>query len=130
MAVREQDAYTNLLLPAVLRRHGLTGRDAGLVTELVSGTVRRQGTYDAVLTACVDRPLRRVSPDVLDVLRLHRVVVHDRLELALDDRVGCTGRRVQEVAALINEIRNAETELRADDSKGLSNAVPRSLDVG
>ena len=50
-AVREQDAYTNLLLPAVLRRHGLTGRDAGLVTELVSGTVRRQGTYDAVLAS-------------------------------------------------------------------------------
>ena len=69
-AVREQDAYTNLLLPTVLRRHGLTGRDAGLVTELVSGTVRRHGTYDAVLTACVDRPLRRLSPVVLDVLRL------------------------------------------------------------
>ena len=69
-AVREQDAYTNLVLPAVLRRHGLTGRDAGLVTELASGTVRRQGTYDAVLTACVDRPLRRLTPDVLDVLRL------------------------------------------------------------
>ncbi|GAB2633034.1 transcription antitermination factor NusB [Nocardioides ginkgobilobae] len=70
VAVREQDAYTNLLLPTVLRRHGLTGRDAGLVTELVSGTVRRQGTYDAVLAACLDRPLRRLAPVVLDVLRL------------------------------------------------------------
>ena len=33
-AVREQDAYTNLVLPAVLRRHGLTGRDAGLVEQI------------------------------------------------------------------------------------------------
>ena len=69
-AVREQDAYTNLVLPAVLRRHGLTGRDAGLVTELVSGTVRRRGTYDAVLAACLDRPVASLAPPVLDVLRL------------------------------------------------------------
>ena len=29
-------------------RRGLTGRDAAFATELVSGTLRRQGTYDAV----------------------------------------------------------------------------------
>ncbi|WP_328829479.1 RsmB/NOP family class I SAM-dependent RNA methyltransferase [Nocardioides acrostichi] len=69
-AVREADAYANLVLPVVLRRHGLTGRDAGLVTELVSGTIRRRGTYDAVLAACSDRPLERVEPAVLDLLRL------------------------------------------------------------
>ncbi len=69
-AVREQDAYTNLALAAVLRERGLGGRDAAFATELVSGTVRRQGTYDAVLAACVDRPLSKVDPAVLDALRL------------------------------------------------------------
>ena len=69
-AVRSADAYTNLALPAALRRHGLTGRDAAFATELASGTVRRQGLYDAVLAACVDRPLAKVQARVLDALRL------------------------------------------------------------
>jgi 16S rRNA (cytosine967-C5)-methyltransferase len=70
VAVREQEAYTNLVLPPLLRSRGLTGRDAAFATELVSGTIRRQGTYDAVLAACVDRPLAKVDPGVLDALRL------------------------------------------------------------
>ncbi|GAA1534123.1 RsmB/NOP family class I SAM-dependent RNA methyltransferase [Nocardioides humi] len=69
-AVRVDDGYTNLLLPAALARHGLTGRDAAFATELASGTIRRQGTYDAVLAACIDRPLRKVEAKVHDALRL------------------------------------------------------------
>ncbi|MBM7520227.1 RsmB/NOP family class I SAM-dependent RNA methyltransferase [Nocardioides nitrophenolicus] len=69
-AVRVDDGYTNLLLPATLARHGLSGRDAAFATELASGTIRRQGTYDAVLAACSDRPLRKVEAKVLDALRL------------------------------------------------------------
>jgi 16S rRNA (cytosine967-C5)-methyltransferase len=69
-AIREQDAYTNLVLPPLLRSRGLTGRDAAFATELVSGTVRRQGTYDAVIAANVDRPLTKVDAAVLDALRL------------------------------------------------------------
>jgi 16S rRNA (cytosine967-C5)-methyltransferase len=69
-AVRVDDAYTNLVLPSVLRQHGLTGRDAAFTTELASGTLRNRGTYDAVLAACVDRPLSKVEAKVLDALRL------------------------------------------------------------
>ena len=67
-AVRVDDAYANLALADTLRRHGLAGRDAGFVTELVSGTLRRQGTYDAVIDACLTRP--KVQPRLRDVLRL------------------------------------------------------------
>jgi len=69
-AVRAADAYTNLALPAALKKHGLSGRDAAFATELTSGTVRRQGLYDAVLAACIDRPLAKVQARVLDALRL------------------------------------------------------------
>jgi 16S rRNA (cytosine967-C5)-methyltransferase len=73
-AVDERDAYANLVLPSLLReaerKAGLDRRDAALATELVYGTLRRQGTYDAVIAACVDRPLRDVDPPVLDVLSL------------------------------------------------------------
>src|SRR5215831_2729722 len=69
-AVRERDAYANLLLPALLRERGLTGRDAALATELSYGTLRGQGTYDAVIAACSARRLDRIDPPVRDVLRL------------------------------------------------------------
>ena len=97
-AVRAEDAYTNLVLPAVLRRHGLTGRDAAFATELAAGTLRRRGSYDAVLAACVDRPLARVEPGVLDALRLGthqllsmRVPPHAAISTTVDlvhDKVG------------------------------------------
>ncbi|MEU0274820.1 transcription antitermination factor NusB [Streptomyces sp. NPDC006307] len=73
-AVDERDAYANLVLPPLLKKarekEGFDGRDAALATELVYGTLRRQGTYDAIIAACVDRPLREVDPPVLDVLSL------------------------------------------------------------
>ncbi|MFL6135080.1 MAG: RsmB/NOP family class I SAM-dependent RNA methyltransferase [Nocardioidaceae bacterium] len=69
-AVHDRDSYTNLLLPPLLRSRGITGRDAAFATELVSGTLRRQGTYDAVVGANLDRPLGKVDGAVLDALRL------------------------------------------------------------
>ncbi|MDP3711878.1 MAG: transcription antitermination factor NusB [Mycobacteriales bacterium] len=69
-AVREQDAYANLVLPGLLRERRIEGRDAALATELAYGALRGQGLYDAVLQACVDRPLADVDPPVRDVLRL------------------------------------------------------------
>jgi 16S rRNA (cytosine967-C5)-methyltransferase len=68
--VRTEDAYTNLVLPAVIAKHELDTRDAGFATEVAAGTIRRQGTYDAILAACIDRPLRRVEFGILDLLRI------------------------------------------------------------
>ncbi|WP_139978763.1 RsmB/NOP family class I SAM-dependent RNA methyltransferase [Nocardioides litoris] len=69
-AVRVDDAYANLVLPAVVDHFGLDARDAAFATELASGTLRWRGLYDAVLAACVDRPLSKVEAKVLDALRL------------------------------------------------------------
>jgi 16S rRNA (cytosine967-C5)-methyltransferase len=69
-AVRVRNAYANLALPAILRRHELRGRDAALATELGYGTLRAQGLLDAVVEACTERPLHRVEPPLLDALRL------------------------------------------------------------
>ncbi len=69
-AVRVDDAYANLVLPAVIQHYQLDTRDAAFTTELASGTLRRRGTYDAILAACIDRPLRKVEAKVLDALRL------------------------------------------------------------
>ena len=69
-AVHESDAYANLLLPTAISRAGLATPDAALATELTYGTLRRQGTYDAVIAIAADRPVADIDPAVLDALRL------------------------------------------------------------
>jgi 16S rRNA (cytosine967-C5)-methyltransferase len=69
-AVDERDSYANLLLPALLRERGITGRDAAFATELTYGTLRPLGTYDAILGACSDRPFETVDPPLRAALRL------------------------------------------------------------
>ena len=69
-AVHESDAYANLLLPTAIARAGLSTADAALATELTYGTLRKQGTYDAVIAIAADRPAAEIDPAVLDALRL------------------------------------------------------------
>lgn len=69
-AVRERDAYANLVLPGLLRARRIHGRDAALATELAYGTSRAQGLLDQILAACTDRPLSTVDGPVMDALRL------------------------------------------------------------
>lgn len=66
-AVDDRDAYANLELARLAKERKVSGRDAGFATELVSGTLRMHGAYDAVLDALVSRPL---DPPVRDALRL------------------------------------------------------------
>jgi len=100
-AVREREAYANLLLPRLLAERGLAGRDAALATELAYGTLRGQGSYDAVLAACSDRPLDKLDPPVLDVLRLGahqllntRVGAHAAVATSVDLAKSVIGPRV------------------------------------
>jgi 16S rRNA (cytosine967-C5)-methyltransferase len=100
-AVRERSAYANLLLPALLADRGLAGRDAALATELAYGTLRGLGSYDAVLAACSDRPLDKLDPPVLDVLRLGthqllstRVGAHAAVATSVDLAKAVIGPRV------------------------------------
>lgn len=69
-AVAADDAYANLLLPVEIERAGLDGADAGLATELTYGTLRRRGTYDAIIRLAADRDPTDIDGGVLDALRL------------------------------------------------------------
>lgn len=63
-------AYAHIELPQQLKAAGLDQRDAGFVTELVNGVLRWRLTLDAVLQQCSSRPLIKIDPRVLDVLRM------------------------------------------------------------
>jgi len=100
-AVETRQSYANLLLPRLLAERGITGRDAALATELSYGTLRGLGTYDAVLAACSDRPLDKLDPPVLQVLRLGahqllatRVAAHAAVATSVDLARAVAGPRV------------------------------------
>ena len=69
-AVRADEAYANLLLPARIRRAGLDRADAAFATELTYGTLRLLGFYDRVIELAAGRLVSAIDPAVLDVLRL------------------------------------------------------------
>ena len=84
VAVREDDAYANLVLPQLLRERRIEGRDAAFTTELVGGTLRGLGSYDAVIDHLAGR-----SPDagVRDALRLG---AHQVLAMRVPDHAAVT----------------------------------------
>jgi 16S rRNA (cytosine967-C5)-methyltransferase len=57
-------------LPALLNERGITGRDAAFATELAYGTSRTRGLLDAIIARAADRPVERINPVLLDLLRL------------------------------------------------------------
>jgi 16S rRNA (cytosine967-C5)-methyltransferase len=96
--VSSRSAYANLLLPQLLRERQLEERDAAFATQLAYGTLRAQGTLDAVLRGLVSRPLGELDPRVLDLLRLGayqlldlRVPSHAAVDTTVDLTRGIVG---------------------------------------
>jgi len=111
-AVDESDAYANLLLPQELRRAGLSAADAALATELTYGTLRRRGTYDAIIEHASGRSVEAIDPPVRDALRLG---VHQLLST-----------RVASHAA-VNESVELVRRAGAASASGFANAVLRRI---
>jgi 16S rRNA (cytosine967-C5)-methyltransferase len=111
-AVADRDSYANLVLPGLLRRAGLHGRDAAFATELAYGALRGRGSYDAVISACARRPVTEIDAPLLDVLRLG---AHQLLAT-----------RVPPHAAVAATVDLARAEL-GGAAAGFTNAVLRSM---
>jgi len=105
--VDDHKSYSNLELKHVLDREELSPQDAGLVTELVYGTIQRQGTLDYVLAHFVRG--KKLQPWVRNLLRLSlyqirfldripdRAAVHEAVEIA--KRKGHQG-----IASMVNGV--------------------------
>lgn len=112
LAVRESDAYANLLLPVKIGRAKLNEADAGLATELTYGTLRRQGYYDAVIALAAGRSVDKIDPPILDVLRL---ACHQLLSM-----------RVKDHAAVDESVELAKT-VGSRSAVGFVNGVLRTI---
>ena len=63
-------AYSNLLLDRELTVKNFSRQDGALVTQLVYGVLRQQGTLDYILEQFLTRPLRKLPVKILVILRL------------------------------------------------------------
>ena len=112
MAVRDSDAYANLLLPVRLQRAKLSEADAALATELTYGTLRMRGYYDRVIAIAAGRPVEKIDGAILDVLRL---ACHQLLSM-----------RVAQHAAVDESVQLAKT-VGSNSAVGFVNGVLRSI---
>lgn len=91
----DEGAYADLALDAAFQQEArLDPRDRGLATELVYGILRRRGRLDFALARLCSKPLAKVEPRVLNLLRLGAyqilfldkvpapAAVHETVELA------------------------------------------------
>ena len=85
-AVTVDGAFANIILPKALRQARLHGhfsdRDAAFASELVHGTLRAMGWLAWVIARPGDRPLSRLGPRVLVLLR---VGAHQLLDMRVPD---------------------------------------------
>lgn len=112
VAVLKDDAYANLLLSSRISAAGLDGRDAGLATELCHGTLRGRGKYDAIISACTDRPLDKIHPVILAALEMG---AHQHVAMRVSTH------------ALVNETVTLVRRSGMSAASGFANAVMRRV---
>jgi 16S rRNA (cytosine967-C5)-methyltransferase len=83
ISIEKNQAYSNLLLNKVIEKHSFSRKDAGLLTEIVYGTIQRRDTLDFYLKPFIKKQnklqqwvsiLLRLS--VYQMIYLDRVPVH------------------------------------------------------
>jgi len=112
--VEAEGAFATLALEHALERHPqLSGEDRGLITQLVYGSLRWRRRLDFALAAHCHRPLERIEPVLLRILRMTAFQL-----LFLE--------RVPDYAA-VDEATQLALLQRGKHSAGFVNAVLRQL---
>ena len=69
-SVFSNGAYSNIALNKTFSTNKISDLDRRFVTELVYGCIKAKGTLDWILEQNVSRPLNKISPVILNILRL------------------------------------------------------------
>ncbi|HEY6008855.1 MAG TPA: 16S rRNA (cytosine(967)-C(5))-methyltransferase RsmB [Geobacteraceae bacterium] len=113
LRIEKEHAYADILINRELTTGALQGPDRALFTEIVYGTLRRQGTLDHIINQCSSRPVARLERSVLLLLRLglYQIFFLDRVPVSA---------AVNETVILAHEF--------APRAAGFINAVLRQAD--
>lgn len=115
LRIDKERSYADILIDRELKEGELLGPDRGLYTELVYGTLRKQGTLDHIIGQFSKTPPTRLERSVVLLLRL------GLYQMFFLDRVP--------VSAAVNETVNLAKQY-SSRSSGFINAVLRSADRG
>ena len=79
LSVEREGAYANLELQKLARTGKLSPQDTSLLTELVYGTLRRQGTLDWVIEQFSKVPVSRMNYIIRNIVRMgvYQFLYHD-----------------------------------------------------
>jgi 16S rRNA (cytosine967-C5)-methyltransferase len=105
--VRVDDgAFSNLLLPTLLRGSGLDGRDRAFATDLVYSTLRQQRRLDHLLAPRLNRPIEGLDPDARAALRLgaYQLVAGVAPHAAVGETVTAIGQRNPRAKGFVNAV--------------------------
>ncbi len=103
------DAVLDDLAPMLT---GLSRRDRALFNQLVYGVLRWRLRLDAVVTAYADRPIKKISPPILNILRI------GLLQILFMDRIPAS--------AAVNTAVNLVRTRKASKAAGFVNALLRN----
>ena len=102
------DLHADDLIGQELSRNRLQGADRGLLTELVLGVLRHQGTIDYYLRQLVQQPLEQLELPVLQLLRLglYQLLYLDRIpaHAAVHESVELAKQLVPRAKGLVNGV--------------------------
>lgn len=115
LRIDKERSYADILIDRELSAGALQGPDRGLLTELVYGVLRRQGTLDHIIRHFSSQKLERLERSVLLLLRLglYQIFYLDRVPVsaAVNETVKLAKVLVPRASGFINAVlRNADRE--------------------
>ena len=130
--------FADILLSQALDDSRLEARDKSLAAELFLGVIRRLGTLDCVLQAFCSRPLPRLHPTILNILRtaayqiilLERVPTYAAVDSAVNQAKTFNSTGVHKlVNAVLRSLDRSLAKDTLDDNRDvLTRALPLALD--
>lgn len=70
LQINQDGGYSNVVLNNIIARNKLSQQDASLCSALVYGTLERKITLDHIIRNYSKTPLRKLTPSVLEILRI------------------------------------------------------------
>ena len=115
MKTSRDGAFSNLALDSILSKSKLDTRDKSFVSNLFYGVIERQLTIDYQLALYLSKPLKKLKPEVLTILRMgaYQILFMDKVP----------------DSAAVNESIKLSKKNSASYASGLINAVLRKVSL-
>lgn len=112
--VHRDSGYSNLALAGALRQPGLEERDKAFVSALVYGVLERQVTLDYAIASHTKKPLREITPEILEIIRIgaYQILYMDKVP----------------ARAAVNEAVKLSKQVGTGRASGFVNGVLRAIE--